>query len=222
MFISINNRAFTLVILFVFIFSFLSFGQTTKETKDTKTKDPIAAFGPEDIDILLDLTYSDNYKIAAKAVYRLGELKAKKAFDRLISIFLFSGPSVDAGFDEVILASIWSLGEIGDPRAVDPLIDNYFRFTSTPYRAEIIRAVSKITNSDKVYTFLERTIRATQNNVIAYEVVKAFARIKRLEAIKVLSEILDQKKFEKWVNDEIEKTIKLLSSGESKESKENK
>jgi len=134
---------------------------------------------------------------------------------------LFSGPSVDTGFDEVILASIWSLGELGDVRAVDPLIDNYLRFTSVTYRAEIIRAVSKITNTDKVYTFLERTVKSTQNNVIAYEVAKAFAKIKRPESIKVLSELIDQKKFEKWVNDEISNTISLLG-GSSEEKKESK
>jgi HEAT repeat protein len=204
------------VLSFVLVFSFLGFSQSSKVSKD-----PIASLGPEDIDMLLDLTYSDNYKIAARAVYRLGELKEKKSFDRLISIFLFSGPSVDTGFDEVILASIWSLGELGDVRAVDPLIDNYLRFTSVTYRAEIIRAVSKITNTDKVYTFLERTIKSTQNNVIAYEVAKAFAKIKRPESIKVLSELLDQKKFEKWVNDEISNTISLLG-GSSEEKKESK
>lgn len=221
-------------LLIFLIILFLTVSYTKAQTKDTTTSstvnktvttqqkkdetDVIFSLGPEDVDLLIDLTYSDNYKIAEKAVYRLGQIKSKKAFDRLISIFLFSGSSVEKGFDEVILASIWSLGELGDKRSLDPLIDNYDRFKSVPYRIQIIRAVGKIgKDSEKAYTFLERILKSTDNNYIAFEVVRAFKDLGRIDAIKILSEVLKEKKFEKWVNSEIEKVITYFATPKSDE-----
>ncbi|MGC8963888.1 MAG: HEAT repeat domain-containing protein [Brevinematia bacterium] len=214
-------RKFALIIYVVIFFSAFLFGLMSsiyaQQLKKDET-DVIFSLGTEDTDLLIDLTYSDNYKIAEKAVYRLGQIKSKKAFDRLISIFLFSGPSIEKGFDEVILASIWSLGELGDKRALDPLIDNYDRFKSVPYRVQIIRAVGKLgKDSEKAYIFLERTLKSTDNNYIAFEIVKAFENLGRVDAVKVLSEVLKEKRFEKWVNDEIERVIKLLTTPKKEE-----
>lgn len=193
-------------------FSYLGFSAETKR----EPQDIISTLGPEDVDLLIDLTYSENYSVAKRAVYRLGQIKSKKSFDRLISIFLFSGASVEKGFDEVILASIWALGELGDKRALDPLIDNYDRFKSIPYRIEIIRAVGKLgKDSERAFVFLERLIKSTDNNMIAFEVVRAFRDIGRIDAIKVLSEVLKSGKFERWVNVEIEKTLSEI--GRTKE-----
>lgn len=181
--------------------------------KKPEYEDIILSLGPEDVDLIIDLTYSENYDIAKRAVYRLGQIKSKKSFDRLISIFLFSGSSVEKGFDEVILASIWALGELGDKRALDPLIDNYDRFKSIPYRVETIRAIGKLgKGSDRAFIFLDRLIKAIDNNTIAFEIVRAFRNIGRAEAIKTLSEVLKSGKFEMWVNREIEKVISELGA----------
>lgn len=199
------------------------YGQEQKPSNvDTsRTKDPsdvIMTFGSNDIDLLIDLTYSENFRVAQRAVYRLGQLKATNAFDRLMSIFLFSGQSVSKGFYEVILASVWSLGEIGDKRALDPLIDNYDRFPSITYKAEIIRSVGKIgKDSEKAFVFLDRIIKSTENNMIAFECARAFKNIGRNEAITTLTEILRSGKFERWVNVEIEKVISEMG-GAVKES----
>lgn len=225
-------KCFKNVIVFLLVFVMVGnivFAQSKKQdqvqqkSSSKQEQDIISSLGPEDVDLILDLTYSDNYSVASKAVYRLGQIKSKKAFDRLISIFLFSGSSVEKGFDEVILASIWSLGEIGDKRALDPLIDNYDRFKSIPYRVEIIRAVGKLgKDSEKAFVFLDRLIKATDNNMIAFEIAKAFREFGRIEAIKTLSEVLKSGRFESWVNKEIEKVINDLSTPKEKPKEENK
>ncbi len=211
-------RSFLLLLLvFIYISGLGETGYSQQIAKKT-----ILSLGREDIDLLIDLTYSDNFDIAEAAVYRLGQLKEKKAFDRLISIFLFSGPSIEKGFDAVILASIWSLGEIGDPRAVDPLINNYNRFTSVPYRTQIIRALPKITNTDTVFNFLESVLKSTDNNMIAFEVVDALEKLGRIEALKVLSMVYDSKKFELWVNKKIEKVMSKLGDNKGNKPEDKK
>ena len=207
------------IVLFGILLSFsLVFAQSKDLPQDTSKQsgsyvDVISSLGPEDVDLLIDLTYSENFDIAQKAVYRLGQIKSKKAFDRLISIFLFSGSSVEKGFNEVILASVWSLGEIGDKRALEPLIDNYDRFKSVPYKVQVIRAVGKLgKDSEKAFVFLDRIIKSTDNNMIGFHAAKALGDIGKVEAIITLSEVLKSGKFEKWVNKEIEKIISELSS----------
>ncbi|MEN2998470.1 MAG: hypothetical protein ABDH28_05490 [Brevinematia bacterium] len=193
---------------------------STKEEQKQEPEDVIFSFGPEDVDLLIDLTYSDNYKIAQKAVYRLGQLKLKKAFDRLISIFLFSGSSVEKGFDEVILASIWALGELGDKRALEPLVDNYDRFKSIPYRIEIIRAIGKLgKGSEKAFIFLDRVIKSVDNNMIAFETVRALKNVDKPEVIKTFSEVLKSGRFERWVNKEIEKALSEMGTSQEEEKK---
>ncbi|MCX8029015.1 MAG: hypothetical protein N2712_03370 [Brevinematales bacterium] len=201
-----------LLIAILLISCGLGYSQIKEDKKDKHDpSDVIFSMGLEDTQLLIDLTYSDNFRIAQKAVYRLGQIKATNAFYRLISIFLTFGTFVQKGFEDVILASVWSLGEIGDKRALDPLIDNYNRFNSVPYRIETIRAVSKLgKDSDKAFVFLDTIIRTTDNNMIAFEVVKAFKNIGKIEAIKTLSEVLKSGKFEKWVNLEIENAIVYL------------
>ncbi|MCS7298842.1 MAG: hypothetical protein RMJ37_02615 [Spirochaetia bacterium] len=212
-----------ILILSITLLVILTYGQERKQsnTDTNKSQDPsdvIMTFGPSDIDLLIDLTYSDNFRVAQRAVYRLGQLKATNAFDRLMSIFLFSGQSVSKGFYEVILASVWSLGEIGDKRAIDPLIDNYDRFTSTPYKVEVIRALGKIgKDSEKAFVFLDRVIRSTENNMIGIECARALKNIGKTEAFRTLTEILKSGKFERWVNMEIEKIISEMG-GMAKES----
>ncbi|MFN4244676.1 MAG: HEAT repeat domain-containing protein [Brevinematia bacterium] len=214
-------RRILLIVAFVSVFSWVfaqskeavSHDSSKSSSKEKKEYDVISSLGPEDVDLIIDLTYSDNYDIAQRAVYRLGQIKSKKAFDRLISIFLFSGYSVEKGFDEVILASIWSLGELGDKRAIDPLIDNYDRFKSVSYKVQIIRAIGKLgKGSEKAFVFLDRVIKSTDNNMIAFEVVKSLENIGKVESIKTLSEVLKSGRFEKWVNREIERVISNLGS----------
>ncbi len=75
---------------------------------------------PDAVEVLMPMLDSKDSYLRTQAAKALGSLKAKAAVDRLIAL-------LEDADEQVSVTAVWALGEIGDIKAVTPLINHFDR-----------------------------------------------------------------------------------------------
>ncbi len=139
---------------------------------------------------LIELALIDDFRVKKNAIVLIGKLKLKNAVDLLIT-------NLDNIYNEVIIASIESLSEIGDISAVPELLnildieDASFEFLDFSFFSYILDAVKKIylNNKNTPYDYLYASL-AKDNNVLKESIAYIFGELGEDEFIGPLTDLL--------------------------------
>ncbi len=132
----------------------------------------------------------DDFIVKKNAIILSGKLKLKNAVDLLIT-------NLDSIYNEVTIAAIEALGEIGDLSAVPELLDILdideisFQYTDLDMKLYILDAIKKIylNNIDPSYDYLYLSLRK-DNNTVKESVAFILGEIGEEEFIKHLTDLL--------------------------------
>ncbi len=151
----------------------------------------LKVLGKEIENDIIKLLLIDDFIVKKNAVLLCGKLKFKNAVDMLIS-------NLDNIYNEVSIAAIEALGEIGDLSAVPELLnvldieDVSFQYTDLDMKLYIIDAIKKIYqyNQNASYEYLYESLKKENNNV-RESVAFLLGEIGKDEFVKPLSELLN-------------------------------
>jgi HEAT repeat protein len=139
---------------------------------------------------LIKLVLIDDFRVKKNAIVLIGKLKLKNAVDLLIA-------NLDNIYNEVVIASIESLSEIGDMSAVPELInildieDISFEFLDFSFYSYILDAVKKIymNNKDAPYDYLYASL-AKDNDIIKESIAYILGELGKEEFVGPLIDLL--------------------------------
>ncbi|MFW9968901.1 MAG: HEAT repeat domain-containing protein [Candidatus Odinarchaeota archaeon] len=142
---------------------------------------------------IIKLLLIDDFIVKKNAVLLCGKLKLKNAVDLLLS-------NLDNIYNEVSIAAIDTLGEIGDLSAVPELLsvldieDVSFEYTDLDMKLYIIDAIKRIyqNNKNASYDYLFNSLEK-ENNTIRESVAFILGEIGKKEFIKPLCKLLEFK-----------------------------
>jgi HEAT repeat protein len=153
----------------------------------------LKVLGKEIENDIIKLLLIDDFIVKKNAILLCGKLKFKNAVDMLIS-------NLDNIYNEVSIAAIEALGEIGDLSAVPELLnvldieDVSFEYTDLDMKLYIIDSIKKIYqyNQNASYEYLYKSLEK-ENNLVRESVAFILGELGEVDFVKPLSKLLEIK-----------------------------
>lgn len=125
--------------------------------------------------------------VRAAAIRALGTLHATTVVEQLIALLSFDAPSETEV--HTIVRAIKVLGELGDPRAVAPLLDLFWRLDRSSYAYEIASALRALHDPSVVEPLLQRL--PTAQGTRPWHIISLLEHFRDPRAVEPLLALLD-------------------------------